>query len=239
MQSDTQFPMADLVENNVLVRRRKMRRLRRAGALLNQAESQAKTLIKQASQSAQAVEAAAWQEGYCQGLQLAVGTLASQMADYQQWSQRATQQLQQQLGQQLQQLFSNAAVLPDLLLAFSETLTGDAPRITLLLPEAWRKTVLTMKARLGEITPCALDYQYHPHSFCVLKAGDQLIDFDAEAITAVMSPALINHHHSRQFCYQLSADYLQQIKVTINQHIDDLLLSLNEPEERDNECEPI
>jgi len=237
MQNDSHFSIAEVAEDNVLIRRSNMRRLRHVGALLGQAEGQAKKMIRQASETAEAIEAAAWQEGYCQGLQLAAGSLASFMADYQQWSQRAEQQFHQRLSHQLHHLFSNASVLPDLLTAFCSTLQDDVQRITLILPEAWRKTMLTTRARLAEITPCTLDYHYHPHSYCLLKAGDQLIEFDAGLITDALSSALINRTLNRQQCRQLSADSLQHIKSAVNQHIDNLMAMLNESEERSDESE--
>ena len=224
--------MLNNIENDILIPQRSLQRYRRTVALDQQAKIAATKRIKEASQQAEAIEAMAQQQGFYQGLLMAVEALAAQIADFEQWSLKGEVRMQQALVTRLQNLLERADILPELLNAFSQSLAPveSDDKMTLTLPHHWKAQVTAMNNRLAMLTPCKLEYHYHHRDVCLIQCRDQVIEFDLSHVVETLAPQLVDKNKIRADCYQLSRNNLMAIRNSVNQQIDDLIASLSEVE---------
>ncbi len=167
----------------VLIKRKQLIRQRQSIDLVNDAQRQATRLVKTAQARADEIRRQAYQEGYQEGMVNA----AAAVADYLTQAQRLSVELQQQISQHARRLLSNAMAHPDLLLELLDEWLGTLPEpcaaqtLILSLPAAARGSHAQMKQKLQAAWLGKSRIEYHTENRVVMKYGDRLAEFDAEA----------------------------------------------------------
>ncbi|WP_213990340.1 HrpE/YscL family type III secretion apparatus protein [Sodalis sp. dw_96] len=193
-----------------MITRAQLKRQRQSLDVLHDARRQASKLVKQAQEEADAIGHQAFSEGYQEGLLASAALVARFLAQERQLA----VDLQHRINEHARQLLSSALNHPDILLELVEEWLAALPEtsspdvLELLIPEAARKSHVALKQKLASVWPGKFALAYHDDCRFVMKYGDQLAEFDADAFMAAGMQRLVLMDTLPEQCRELSESAL-------------------------------
>ncbi len=189
-----------------MITRAQLKRQRQCLDVLSDARRQAIKLVKQAEEEAQAVRAQAVSEGYQEGILASAASVAGFLAQERQLA----ADLQKRINGHARQLLSSALNHPEILLELVDEWLAALPDtaspavLDLLIPEAARKSHAALKHRVESVWPGKFTLAYHDDRRFVMKYGDQLAEFDADAFMVAGMQRLVSADTLPEQCRALS-----------------------------------
>ncbi|QWA10493.1 hypothetical protein GTU79_25365 [Sodalis ligni] len=196
-----------------MITRAQLKRQRQCLDLLSDARRQAARLVKQAQEEAQAIRAQAVSEGYQEGILASAAIVAGFLAQERQLA----ADLQKRINGHARQLLSSALNHPGMLLELVDEWLAALPDtaspavLDLLLPEAARKSHAAFKHKVESVWPGKFTLTYHDDRRFVMKYGDQLAEFDADAFMAAGMQRLFSADTLPEQCRTLSEAALERL----------------------------
>lgn len=166
--------------------------------LLDQARQQAQDGLQQATEEAEALRRAAFQEGYGQGVLQAATDMGRTLIE----SQTLMQHLRQQLAIAARQLLGTVLCRDELLDEIigdwlSDQAAVELGQLQLILPDRCQREDASLVARLRRRwcaeggAPHRIRIEYHPRECYLIRLADQVLEFDTDALQVRLSPMLL------------------------------------------------
>ncbi|TCL06153.1 HrpE/YscL family type III secretion apparatus protein [Sodalis ligni] len=196
-----------------MITRAQLKRQRQCLDVLSDARRQAARLVKQAQEESQAIRAQAVGEGYQEGILASAAAVAGFLAQERQLA----ADVQKRINGHARQLLSSALNHPDILLELVDEWLAALPDpaspavLDLLIPEAARKSHAALKQRVESGWAGKFTLTYHDDSRFVMKYGDQLAEFDADAFMAAGMQRLVSADSLPEQCRALSETALGRL----------------------------
>ncbi|MFC4488614.1 hypothetical protein [Chromobacterium aquaticum] len=231
MPRDIPTPRPPTAVEGVLVRSAQLRRAARADQLEREARRQAQRVLRDAEHQAETLRRQASQAGYQQGmlaaLEQAAGHFAASQAMAWRWRER--------LEQEARAMLAAAVDHPDtLLLLLDEWLRDrDAPDATLYLqlPKRARALQPRLMALLTENWPGTIQIDYHADARFMMRCADQAAEFEPEQYVEPASRQLLQClEQMPQDCRALSEQALRELIARLEQDLAALAAAKRSPE---------
>ncbi|XBS70301.1 hypothetical protein ABK905_03275 [Acerihabitans sp. KWT182] len=196
-----------------MITRAQLKRQRQSLDVLHDARRQAGKLVKQAQGEADAIHQQAFSEGYQEGLLASAALVAHFLAQERQLA----VDLQHGINEHARELLSSALNHPDILLELMDEWLATLPDTTppdvleLLVPEVARKSHVAIKQKMASVWPGKFVLAYHDDYRFLMKYGDQLAEFDAEAFMSASMQRLVSVDTLPEQCRQLSESALSRL----------------------------
>ncbi|WP_026144857.1 HrpE/YscL family type III secretion apparatus protein [Pseudomonas asplenii] len=182
-----------LAGDAVHITRQELATVRRCRALELEARRRARDLLDEAHSQAEAIQAAAFAEGYGEGVMQVAVDLARGLCE----SQRLADQLHEQMAEAVRQLLKHLLDDPrwfDEMLEHWLAEQADATRMTLqvLLPLRYRGRVAVLREQLEGLGVQSVKFEFADQERHVVRLGEQLFEFELEAAREQLAPRLLN-----------------------------------------------
>ncbi len=196
-----------------MITRAQLRRQRQSLDLLNDARRRTIKTVKKAQGEAEEIRRQAFREGYQDGILASAALVARFLAQ----ERRLAADLQHRINGHARQLLSSALNHPEILLELVDEWLATLPdtaspeTLELLIPEAARRSHAALKHRVESVWPGKFTLAYHDDCRFVMKYGDQLAEFDADAFLAAGMHRLTSVETLPEQCRQLTEAGLRQL----------------------------
>lgn len=160
-------------------------------ALQQEARCRARECVDQAQSEADTIRAQAFQEGYAHGIVQAAEHLANGLLESQALARQLRKALAQTARELLQDVLSRGEWLDEMLERWLAQQSNAEPLLQVLLPARCKPKGQALRLRLQGLWPGTVMFDYQPEERYVFRLGDQLLEFDSDAVCQRLQPRLL------------------------------------------------
>ncbi|STQ90190.1 HrpE/YscL family type III secretion apparatus protein [Iodobacter fluviatilis] len=164
------------IQQDVLIRRRQLVDSERSHATVSEARSRAKSILREASEQAEAIYQVAYTDGFSMGLAQSL----DEVYGYLQGSAQLQAHIESSIKDDVRKALSDALDVPSLLLQLLEDWLSKAPRVTALrivLPQRGKAQALQMARRVREVLGFEPCIQVDTGERFMLEYGEHVQEF--------------------------------------------------------------
>lgn len=160
-------------------------------ALQQKARCRARECVDQAQSEADTIRAQAFQEGYAHGIVQAAEHLANGLLESEALGLQLRKALAQAARELLQDVLSRGEWLDEMLERWLAQQSDAEPLLQVLLPARCKPQCQALRLRLQGLWPGTVMLDYQPEERYVFRLGDQLLEFDIDAVGQRLEPRLL------------------------------------------------